>query len=190
LPNWPTGALIGLDLLIDIAELRVPVPVLPAFQGLSVALQAEALLMQQVSDRVGADPVPLLGQLEGQHPQRLGGPPQRRHRVTPHIGLHQRQQRRAQPRIKVGRTLAATAPAARPPQRLLPGFQLGDPTGHSPLPHPGRPGNSPDTTMPQRPGLRPSHQPALPLIQMREQRRELARQRVLDLHPNAHTTRT
>jgi hypothetical protein len=40
------GALMGLDLLVDVAELRVPVRVPPALDGLGVALQAEPLLPQ------------------------------------------------------------------------------------------------------------------------------------------------
>jgi hypothetical protein len=164
--------------------------VLPAFEGLGVALQAEPFLVQQVSDRIGADPVPLAGQLGRQHPQRLGGPPQRRHRVTAHIRFHQRQQRRPQARIKVCRALAPAPGAAHPPQRLLPGLQLGDPARDRALPHPAHLRHYPDAAMPQRPGFCPRHQPPLPLIQVREQHLKLRRQRLLDLHRNAHTTRT
>jgi hypothetical protein len=49
------------DLPADVTELRIAIRVLPALQRLGVGLQAEALFMQQVSDRIGADPVPLGG---------------------------------------------------------------------------------------------------------------------------------
>jgi hypothetical protein len=57
------------DLLVDVPELRIPVRVLAAFEGLGVALQAEALFMQQIRDRISRDPVPLAGELRSQHPQ-------------------------------------------------------------------------------------------------------------------------
>ena len=54
------------DLLVDVMELRVPVRVPLALNGLGVALQAEPLLPEQVTDGVSPDPVPLAGQLCGQ----------------------------------------------------------------------------------------------------------------------------
>ena len=176
------------DLLVDVTELGIAVRVLAALQGLDAGLQAEALLMQQISDRISRDPVPLAGQFRRQHPQRLHRPPQRRHRIAPHIRFHQRQQGRPQARIKIGRALTATTGAAHPPQRLLTGLQLGDPAGHRAFAHPRRPGHHPDTAMPQRPGLSPRHQPPLPLIQMREQHLKLGGQRLLHLCRNAHST--
>jgi hypothetical protein len=52
-----------LGLLVDVAELGIPVRMLPALNGLGVCLQAEVLLAQQITDRVGTDPVALPGQL-------------------------------------------------------------------------------------------------------------------------------
>ena len=102
-------------LLVQVPELGVPVRDLVPLDGLRVALQAEALFTQQVSHRVRADAVALAGELGGQRPQRFRRPPQRRHRITPLIGLHQRQQRRPQPQIQVSQPL-------RPPpsRRTLP----------------------------------------------------------------------
>src|SRR5260370_34804322 len=57
------GVLMGLDLPADVAELRVPVRVPLALDGLGVALQAEPLRPQQVTHAVGADPVALAGAL-------------------------------------------------------------------------------------------------------------------------------
>ena len=178
----------GLDLLVDVAELRVPVRVPLALDRLSVALQAEPLGPQQVTDGVGADPVTLAGQLARQRAGRLGGPPQRRHRITALLRLHQGQQRRAQPRIHVGHALAPPARPARPAQRLCPGFQLIDTQRHRGLADPGGPGHQPDPAMPQRPGLSTHQQPPLPLIQMREDRRELRRQNPHYFLCAAHTT--
>jgi hypothetical protein len=62
-----TGRLVALDVLIDVAELPVAVRVLLALNGLGVGLQTEPLRTQQVRDGVSADPVPLGGQLAGQH---------------------------------------------------------------------------------------------------------------------------
>jgi hypothetical protein len=78
----------GLDLLVDVTELRVPVRVPLALDRLGVALKAEPLGPQQVTHGVGADPVPLAGQLARQRPGRLGGPPQRRHRIASLLRLH------------------------------------------------------------------------------------------------------
>ena len=116
----------------------------------------------------GADAVTLPGQLARQDTQRLDRPPQRRHRITPLIGLHQRQQRRPQPRIQVSRPLTAPTAPAGPAQRLRPRLQLAGAQRHRRLPHPGGASHHPDPAMPQDPGLSPHQQPALPLIQMRE----------------------
>ena len=170
------GVLVGLDLLVDVAELRVPVRVPLALDGLGVALQAEPLGPQQVTDGVGGDLVALAGQLGRQVAGRLRRPPQRRHRVAPLLRLHQRQQRREQPRVQVSGPLAAAARPPHPAQRLRPGIQLIHAQRHRGLADPGGPGHQPDPAMPQRPGLGPHQQPPLPLIQMREDHRELRRQ--------------
>ena len=61
----------GLDLLVDVPELRVPVRVPLALDRLGVALQAEPLGPQQITNGVGADPVALAGQLGRQEPRRM-----------------------------------------------------------------------------------------------------------------------
>jgi hypothetical protein len=63
--------------VVEVAKLRVAVRVLGALDRLGVALQAEALLAQQVTDGVGGHPVPGPGQLLGQQPGRFRRPPQR-----------------------------------------------------------------------------------------------------------------
>ena len=166
-----------LDLFVEVAELRVPVRALLALDGLGVALQAEALLAQQVTDGAGAYPVALAGELGGKRAGRLRRPAQRRHRIAPLIRLDQGQQSAPETGIKVGQPLAAAAVGSRPAQRILPRLQLRHPTRHSALPHAGRPRHRPDPAMAERPRVRPRHQPPLPLVQMREQRLELRRQR-------------
>jgi hypothetical protein len=88
--------LVGLGVVVEVSELRIPVRVLGALDRLGVALQAETLLSQQVTDGVGRDLVPGPGQLLGQRPSRFRRPPQRRHRVPAHVRLDQRHQGRAQ----------------------------------------------------------------------------------------------
>ena len=178
----------GFDLLVDVPELRVAVRVPLALDGLGVALQAEPLGPQQVTDGVGADPVALAGQLRRQVAGGLHRPPQRRHRITPLLRLDQGQQRRAQPGIQVGRPLAPPAGPPRPAQRLRPGVQLANAQGHGGLADPRCLGHQPDPAMPQRAGLSAYQQPPLPLIQMREDRRELRRQIPHCFLCAAHTT--
>jgi hypothetical protein len=120
------GILMLLDLLVYIPELRVPVRVPLAFEGLGVALQAEALGPQQVTDGVGADRVAPAGQLARQVAGGLRRPPQRRHRVAALVRLHQGQQRREQARVQVGGPLAAPARPPDPAQRPRAGIQLVD----------------------------------------------------------------
>ncbi len=183
-----TGVLMGTGLLIDVAELRVPVRVLAALDGLGVALQAEPLRPQQVTHGVRADLMALAGQFLRQRAGRLRRPPQRRHRIPPLHRLHQRQQRQAQPRIQLGGPLAPPARPPRPAQRLSPRVQLIHSQRHRGLADPGSPGHQPDPAMAQRPGLRSHQEPPLPLIQMREDRPELRRQHLPGNLHHAHTT--
>ena len=118
------ACLVVLGLLVDVAELGVPVRVLLALDGLGVGLQAEALLAQQVADRVRADPVPLAVSSAARlrvdfvvhRSGDIGSP-----RI---VRLDQRQQRRPAAPDQVGGPLAAPARPPHPPQRLLPGLQL------------------------------------------------------------------
>jgi hypothetical protein len=87
-----SGGVVGLDLLVDVTELGVPVGILFTFQGLGVALQAEALSPQQVGDRVGGDPVSLGGEFACQVAGRERCPPQWRHRIAPRVWFDQCQQ--------------------------------------------------------------------------------------------------
>jgi hypothetical protein len=164
-------------LLIDVPELAVPVRMLlPALQGLGIGLQAEPLGLQQLVHRLRGHLVPLAPQLGGQRPDRLDRPPQRRFRVPPLLGLHQGQQRRDQPRIGLRQLLAAPARPAGPAQRLLPALQLPGSGRHRGLADSRGSGHQPDPAMTQRPRLSTQQQPALPLIQMRQDRPELRRQ--------------
>ena len=172
----------------DIPELGVPVRVLLPLDRLGVALQAEPFLPQQVPDRVRAGPVALPGQLGGQAAGGLDRPPQRRSRVPPLLRLHQRQQRRHQPRIHIPQPPGAPARPPRPPQRHRARSQLAGTQRDSSLADPGSTGDETVPAMPQRAGLRPHQQPPLPLIQMREDLPEHRRQRLRRHIHGTHTT--
>lgn len=60
------GALMSLDLLVDVRELRVPVRVPSALDHLGVALQAEPIGPQQVPDGIGVRPGDPAGQFARQ----------------------------------------------------------------------------------------------------------------------------
>jgi hypothetical protein len=173
---------------VDVGELGIPVRVAPALDGLGVALQAEVLFPQEACHGRRGHLVTRLGQLVGQVAQALGRPPQRRLRITARFGLHQRQQRRPHPGIGLGHTLAATTDPPRAPQRLITSFQLPHAAGHRNPAHPCRPGHYRDPAMSEHSSLSPHRQPSLTLIKMREQRGELRRQRLFDLHGNRHST--
>ena len=169
----------GLDLLIDVVKLGVAVSVPAALQGLGIGLQAEPLLRQQPPHCVIRDRMTLGGQLTSQRVQRLGRPPQRRFRVTTRHWLHQRVQRRRQPRIHLLRTPAARArPAHPPPGRRIPG-QLLDPIGDRVLGHLRDRSYELGTAIAQRTGLSREPHPARPLIQMITQVKPPARQAAL-----------
>ena len=181
------GSAVHAEPLVEVTELGIAVRVLSAFDGLGVALQAEACLPQQVTHRIGACAVTLPGELARQCAQGLGGPPQRRHRITALSGstsasndgaAGSRSARRLRPRRVCGPGPAAKR---RPPAR-------GPPATPWP-PDPRRAGHDPDTAVPQDPRLRPHQQPPLPLIRMREDRPELRRQQLPGIrHALPHTT--
>ncbi len=153
---------------VDVAELRVPVGVLAPFERLGIALQAEALLLQQHRHRRRRHLVPGRGQRIRQVAGRLDRPPQRRLRVPRRLRVHQPQQRRNQPRIGLGDPLAAAARAAGPAQRLPAALQFGHAPRNGHRADIRRPRYHLDPAMPQHPRLGAHHQPPLPLIQVRE----------------------
>src|SRR3954466_11158111 len=61
-----TAGQVRLGVVVEVAELGVPVGTLGALEGLGVGLQAEAMLAQQPGHRVRADPVTRAAQLGGQ----------------------------------------------------------------------------------------------------------------------------
>ena len=78
-----------LDLRVDMAELRVAVGMVLAFFRLAVALQAVALLLQQLRDFHVTDRVLLPGQLRGQGPRALANPTQRGFRIAARFRIDQ-----------------------------------------------------------------------------------------------------
>ena len=182
------SALVRLHLLAYVAELAVPVRVLLSLDRLDVALQAEALAFEHVADGIGGYLAALRGQLGRERAGRLGRPPQRRHRVAPLVRLDQGQQRREQARVQVSGPLAATARTPGPPQRPSAGIQLVHAQRHRGLADPCGPRHQPDPAVPERPGLGSHQQPPLPLVQVREDDRELRRQNPPRLLQAAHST--
>jgi hypothetical protein len=177
-------------LLADVPELRITVRMLFPLQDLGVALQAEPVIPQHPAHRGRRHPVPLPAQLTGQMPQRLGRPPQRRHRVASLIRLHQRQQRRDQVTVQIRGALAPAAATPNPPlpERRLTGLQLEHARSDRRLADAGDHGDSPDPAVPQQPGLSRQQQPPLTLVQVRQQHLEPHRQLIADLGRNAHST--
>jgi hypothetical protein len=130
--------LVVLDLLVEVAELGIPVGVLGAFERLGV----------------------------GQVPQRVGRPPQRRHRVAALVRLHQRQQGRDELRVLPGGWPAApTRPAdATGRQRRLAGRQLNDALADGRLADASHLRDRAHATMPQQPRLDRQRQALLALV--------------------------
>lgn len=188
--HWLATVPVPTGLLVEIAELGVAVRVLTALDRLDVGLQAEAFVPQQAGDGVGADAVPGPGQLSCKRAGGLHRPPQRRHRVTPYIRLNQRQQCWQQPRIQIRHSFAAPARTPHPPQRLHTRLKLEHALANRSLTDRSRLGHSPDTAVPQPPGLRSHQQPPLPLVQVWEQHSELRDELITSLVRNAHTTPT
>ena len=125
-------------------------------------------------------------QLPGQRAQRLSGPAQRRHRVSPRFGVDQLVQRSSQTRIQLPGALAAPAgnAGAAHLQRLRV-IQLIAATTHRVRGNPHRISNDPDPVWPQLTGLGAKPDPALTLGQMRPDRVVAASQR---LPHRAHST--
>jgi hypothetical protein len=99
-------------LLVHVAELRVPVGVLGALQGLAGALQPVALLAQQSPNGVVADLEALRTQRVGELAGGLAGPPQRRGGVAAGVGLDQPVQRLQQARLAFDQPLGSASLAA------------------------------------------------------------------------------
>ena len=180
------------DLLVDIAELRIPVRMLITFQGLGGALQAEPVLLQQPPYRGRGHTMPLSGQLGGQAPQRLRRPAQRRHRITALIRLDQRHQRRNQLPVN---GLGPHPPAARAPdaslrQQLVPGLELKDAFADGPLADPGRARDQSYASVAEQSGLGRQRQSLLTLVQMRKQDLEPSCQLAANLVGYSHTAST
>ena len=154
---------------------------------LDVALQAEALLLQQRRHRRRRHLVPGRGQRSGQVASAWSSAAAAT-RNPPRLRVHQRQQRVLQPRAHAGDPLAAARRDGTP-----------RPSGSPPPSSSATPRDTVTaltsaaaaTTLippwPRNPPLGAHQKPPLPLIQMREQRGELGRQRLLGIHGHRHT---
>ena len=93
------------DLLVEVAELGIPVGMLAPFQRLGRGLQAVAGVLEQRGHRPIPDPVAPLLQGARQLPGALAGPPQRRHRIAARVRVDQRLQIGQQGRVSLGQRL-------------------------------------------------------------------------------------
>jgi hypothetical protein len=154
----------------DVAELGVPVRVLPALGRLGVGLHGEPGLLQHPPAGLRAARAPLRGQLAGQALHALRRPHQRRFRIPPDGVRDQREQGRQQPGVGLGQRPAAAAGPPEPARRrAVPGAGLGGAVGDG---LPRRPGQGRDRARPALAGgprRHPQHQPPGPLIQHRQQ---------------------
>jgi hypothetical protein len=123
------GGEMRLGLLVEVAELGVPVGVPGALQGLDRALQPVALLAQHPADGVVADRVALRGERISKLPRALAGPAQRALGVAAAVGVDQPVQRRKQTRVTLTQPLGPIVLADAPPRvaRLV---QLGRTAAH------------------------------------------------------------
>ena len=132
----------------------------------------------------------LSGQLFGQVPQRLGRPPQRRHRIPALIRLHQPEQGSSQLRVLVVGAPSSTASPTRSPdrQRVPTGLQLGHAPAHRGGADSRRLGDGADPAVPQQPSLRRQGESLLTFVQMRQQHLEPPGELTADLGIDGHTT--
>jgi hypothetical protein len=121
-------------------------------------LQRVALLLEQPSDAVVADRMPLGGQRTSQLRGRLARPPQRRLGIPTSVGIDQGVQRPKQVWVTLGQPLAPTARAPNAPGRQPTAgswvVQLGQASVHGLPRGPGRPCDrgDPPAAKPPRPG--------------------------------------
>jgi hypothetical protein len=174
--------LVLLDLLVEVAELGIPIGVLGALERLDVGLQAEPFPLQQSTHRRDGDRMALPGEFVGQVPQRLGCPPQRRHRTAALVRLHQRQQGWDELRVLPGGRLASPTRPADPAgrERRLAGLQLEHALADGRLADAGHLRDRAHATMAQQPRLDRQRQALLALVEVRQQ----------DLEPRRELTRT
>jgi hypothetical protein len=121
----------------------VTVRMLFTLQGLAVALQAEAVCPQQISDGVGGHRMTLGAQFASEGPGRFCGPPQRRHRITALVRLDQGQQRRTQPEIPLSRCLTTPTGADGPDPAAAHQHPAHQHPATRPLPEPPQPAPPP-----------------------------------------------
>jgi hypothetical protein len=161
------GGQLLLGLLVDIAELGVPVGVLGALLGLEGALQRVALLGEQPADGVVGDLEALRGKRVGQLAGRLAGPPQRRLRVPTSVRVDQLVQRAEQARVPLDQPLGSAAGTPDAPTRVRRVVQFSHPGVHGRAGQPTDPGHARAATTTERAGGRTGQQAALLLGQVR-----------------------
>ncbi len=162
-----------LDLRVDVAELRVAVGMVLALLGFAVALQAVALLAQQLRDLHVTDRVLLPGQLRGQSPRAFANPAQRRLRIAARFRIDQAVQRDQQMGI-VGDDFLSSSPWSPDAsgRRRRPLFDFPQALGDGLARQAAGATNLRDAAIAQGAGFAGGHQPPRPLVQERPDRGE------------------
>jgi hypothetical protein len=171
------GRLMIFDLLIEVAELGIPIRVLLPFEVLALACRLNPASRSSLPT-VGAEtacPWPVNSSARCRSD--LVVHPRRRHRITPLVGLHQPQQGRQQLSVLLAGSLTSPACPADPTdrQQILTAFEFHNALTHRALADPGHLRDRPHPAVTQQPGLGRQRQPLLALVQMRQQHLELAR---------------
>ena len=163
------GRLMIFDLLIEVAELGIPIRVLLPFEVLALACRLKPASRSSLPT-VGAEtacPWPVSSSARCRSD--LVVHPRRRHRITPLVGLHQPQQGRQQLSVLLAGSLTSPACPADPTdrQRIHTAFEFHNALTHRALADPGHLRDRPHPTVTQQPGLERQRQPLLALVQMR-----------------------
>ena len=177
---------VAADVTGDVAELGVTIRMGSPFVLLGRRLQAVTHAVQQLTDGHVRDLETSPPQLAGQRPRRLRRPPQRAHRITPGLRLDQRIQRHQQTGLSILHPRTPGTRRPHPHRHLDTGVDLPDRLVHRRTAHSRRLGHRHDPTPAQSPRRRAGQNPTLPLIQMRQHRRQHRRQPLVGDDELAH----
>jgi hypothetical protein len=154
-------------LLVEVAELGVPVGMLGPLLGLEGALQRVALLLEQPPDGVVADLEPLPAKGIGKLAGGLARPAQRRGGITAGVGVDQLVQRAEQARLALDQSLWPATRTADATARIGRGIQLPHAPIHRWPRQPGEARHARTAATAQRLGGRAGQQAALLLGEVR-----------------------
>src|SRR6266480_6953790 len=163
----------GLDLLVEVVELGIPVGVGATLSGLDVGLQVVAEPLPQIPDYRMADGMALPGQRLGELAGALGAPQQGGLRVATRGWADQSIESPHQPRVGLRERFATpSGPADRGGDGDT-SIQLLHRLGDCGTRRPGGLGYPGDPSPPQSPRLHAEHDSTLAFVEMRQDRGEL-----------------